>query len=104
MIKMKKYFFVFFLGFSLFLFPAKKDELDAINKQIENIKYKLNNLKKEKRSILNDIYEIELKYLMKFTFSSHFYHIKAKASNKAPSNSEIFPTRDVSITILLRSI
>jgi len=48
--------------------------------------------------------EIEHHYLMKFTFSSHFYHTKAKASSKAPSNSEILPTLDVSINILLRSI
>ena len=59
---MKKVVFILILGFSLFLFPSKKEKLDAINKQIDNIKTKLGKLKKEKRSILNDIYEIELKY------------------------------------------
>lgn len=54
-------FILLFLCGSLLLFPADKKKLDSINKQIKNIERKLQKLQKEKGSILNEIYEIELK-------------------------------------------
>lgn len=60
--KIKKATFVFLLCCSVLLFSIKKEKLDSINKQIKDITNKINQLKKEKRSILNDIYEIELRY------------------------------------------
>jgi septal ring factor EnvC (AmiA/AmiB activator) len=55
---------IFLIAGPLVLHPAKGDKkkLDAINKQIQDISNKLENLKKEEGSILNDIYKIELKY------------------------------------------
>ena len=41
---------------------AFKKKLDSINGQVEAINTKLQNLKQEKKSILNDIYDIELRY------------------------------------------
>jgi len=43
------------------LFPADKKELDSINRQIKEIEKKLLKLQKDKGSILNEIYTIELK-------------------------------------------
>lgn len=40
----------------------KKEKLHAINRQIEEINRKMQQLKSEKSSLLNDIYEIELRY------------------------------------------
>ncbi len=55
---------VLLLAGSLVLFPEQGDKkkLDVINKQIQDIGGKLENLKKEEGSILNDIYKIELQY------------------------------------------
>jgi septal ring factor EnvC (AmiA/AmiB activator) len=52
------------LAVPLVLHPAQgdKNKLNAINKQIQDIGTKLENLKKEEGSILNDIYRIELQY------------------------------------------
>jgi septal ring factor EnvC (AmiA/AmiB activator) len=44
------------------VFADQKGKLKSINNQIEAIKVKINSLKNEKKSILNDIYEIELRY------------------------------------------
>ncbi len=41
---------------------AFKKKLNTINGQVDAINNKLKNLKKEKKSLLNDIYEIELRY------------------------------------------
>lgn len=55
---------ILLLAGPLVLHPAQGDKkkLDAINKQIQDISNKLENLKKEEGSILNDIYKIELQY------------------------------------------
>jgi len=56
---------IFLIG-PLFLFADNKskdkNKLNTINKQIEGIEQKLARLKSEKKSILNNIYEIELRY------------------------------------------
>jgi septal ring factor EnvC (AmiA/AmiB activator) len=50
-------------GWLLWSSPDKdKEKLDNIAKQIDNINSKLEKLKKEEGSILNDIYRIELRY------------------------------------------
>ena len=50
-------------GFLLWPLPGKdKEKLDTIAKQIDDINSKLEKLKKEEGSILNDIYKIELEY------------------------------------------
>jgi septal ring factor EnvC (AmiA/AmiB activator) len=50
-------------GWLLWASPDKdKEKLDTIAKQIEEINSKLEKLKKEEGSILNDIYKIELEY------------------------------------------
>ena len=47
----------------LFSVPDQsKEKLDNITKQIDDINDKLEKLKKEEGSILNDIYKIELQY------------------------------------------
>jgi septal ring factor EnvC (AmiA/AmiB activator) len=46
----------------VFLMGAREDELKKINDRIQNIKQKIDVLKKQKGSILNEIYEIELRY------------------------------------------
>ena len=51
---------LFFAG-SLFLSPMDKGKLAVINKQINDIDNKLEKLKKEEGSLLNDIYKIELR-------------------------------------------
>lgn len=57
-----RYVLAVFLFFSaVFLFPADKAKMDAINKQIGDIETKLQQMQKEKGSILNDIYQVELK-------------------------------------------
>jgi septal ring factor EnvC (AmiA/AmiB activator) len=43
-------------------FPAGDKQLDTINKQIDDISDKLERLKKEESSVLNDIYKVELRY------------------------------------------
>jgi len=53
-------FFILFLACSLLLFPASKEKLGTINKQIDDINGKLEKLKKEEGSLLNDIYKVEL--------------------------------------------
>jgi len=53
---------VFLLSCMVFLFSGDDEQLRLINEQIENIKYKLEELKKDKSSVLNEIYEIELRY------------------------------------------
>lgn len=52
---------IIFLLCGSLLFPADKKELDSINRQVKEIGKKLLKLQKEKGSILNEIYEIELK-------------------------------------------
>jgi len=46
----------------LFLFPQNEDKLKSINQDIKAISEKLDILKKDENSILNDIYRIELEY------------------------------------------
>lgn len=49
---------------AVFLYPAKQDnrKLSGVEKQIQDISDKLEKLKKEEKSILNDIYRVELQY------------------------------------------
>jgi len=51
---------VIFLLCGSLLFSADKKELDSINRQIKKIEARLLKLQKNKGSVLNDIYEIEL--------------------------------------------
>jgi septal ring factor EnvC (AmiA/AmiB activator) len=53
---------VLFLTGSLLPETGSKDKLSTINKEIAQINAKLGNLKKDEKSILNDIYRIELNY------------------------------------------
>ena len=59
---MKKYIIIFCVCGSIFLYSDKKQNLNRINKQIKDINGKILKLKREKKSILNGIYRIELKY------------------------------------------
>lgn len=52
---------IIFLLCGTLSFPADKKELDSINRQIKGIEKKLLKLQKEKGSILNEIYKVELK-------------------------------------------
>lgn len=54
-------FAFFLLCCSLCLYPADKKRLESINKQVKEIERKLQKLQKEKGSILNEIYAIELR-------------------------------------------
>lgn len=58
---MKKILPIFLLCFSI-LIGASEEKLKNINERIQNIKQKIEMLKKQKGSILNEIYEIELRY------------------------------------------
>jgi len=59
---MKKCIIIFCVCGSIFLYSDKKQNLNRINKQIKDIDGKILKLKREKKSILNEIYRIELKY------------------------------------------
>ena len=61
---MRKILPLLFLSVVLcFILDAQdKKKLQTINSQINNIERKLAGLKREKKSLLNDIYEIELRY------------------------------------------
>lgn len=52
---------VFLFCSAIFSFTADKTKLDTINKQIIDIETKLQQMQKEKGSILNDIYQVELR-------------------------------------------
>lgn len=55
------FLFVFLFGF---IYPETENKLDAVNNQIVDINEKLEKLKKEENSILNDIYRLELEFEM----------------------------------------
>lgn len=59
---MRKFILVFCVCGSIFLYSDKKQTLNKINEQIKDINGKILKLKREKKSILNEIYKIELKY------------------------------------------
>lgn len=58
---MKKIFLILLLSFFFFI-GASEEKLKNINERIQDIKQKIETLKKKKGSILNEIYEIELRY------------------------------------------
>ena len=52
---------MFFFGATFLLFPFQEKKLESINKEIKGINNKLEKIKKDKKSLLNDIYELELR-------------------------------------------
>lgn len=59
---MKRLFFCLIFGCLVLSFSADENKLNTINRQIDGIKQKLESLKNQKGSILNDIYQIELQF------------------------------------------
>ncbi len=60
--EMRKLLVVLLLGGSVLLSSTHEEKLTSINQQIDELEKKLEKLKKEKKSVLNEIYEIELKH------------------------------------------
>jgi len=54
--------FFLFLLFAEIVFADKNNETAKIQKDLDNVKFKIAEIKKEKDSLLNQIYKIELKY------------------------------------------
>lgn len=88
---------------SVFLYPAKQDngKLTGVEKQIQDISDRLEKLKKEEKSILNDIYRVELQYeraviennKIKMQVRASQEVIDTKNKEKARLDSEIAASR-----------